>query len=89
MVPKHILTIYVYLINQEEINAVSVCTPNALHATMTIAALGAGKHVLCEKPMAATLDEAEQMNQAANQSGKMLMIGHNQRLSLHIRKQRK
>ncbi len=72
-------TDYIDLINQEEINAVSVCTPNALHATMTIAALGAGKHVLCEKPMAATLDEAEQMNQAANQSGKMLMIGHNQR----------
>ena len=46
---------------------------------MTIAALQAGKHVLCEKPMATTIEEAEQMNEAANQYGKIVMIGHNQR----------
>lgn len=40
------------------VDAVSVCTPNHLHGPQTVAALGAGKHVLCEKPMASSLDEA-------------------------------
>ncbi len=62
-----------------EIDAVSVCTPNYLHGSMTIAALNAGKHVLCEKPMATSQAEAEKMIEAAEQSGKKLMIGHNQR----------
>lgn len=70
---------YVDLLNNEEIEAVSICTPNIWHAPMTIAALEAGKHVLCEKPMATTLQEAEQMNARAEQCGKILMIGHNQR----------
>ena len=72
-------TDYIDLLNNKEINAVSICTPNIFHSPMTIAALQAGKHVLCEKPMATTIEEAEQMNEAANQSGKKLMIGHNQR----------
>ena len=49
------------------------------HAKMTIAALESGKHVLCEKPMATSLKDAEKMNEAASKSGKILMIGHNQR----------
>ena len=57
----------------------SICTPNVFHAPMAIAALQAGKHVLCEKPMATTIEEAERMNETANASGKILMIGHNQR----------
>ena len=72
-------TDYIDLLNDKEINAVSICTPNVFHAPMTIAALQAGKHVLCEKPMATTIEEAKQMNEAATQSGKILMIGHNQR----------
>lgn len=63
----------------EEIVAISVCTPNYLHARITVAALEAGKHVLCEKPMATSLADAEKMNEAAAKSGKILMIGHNQR----------
>lgn len=72
-------TDYIELLNDEEINAVSVCTPNVFHAPMSIAALQAGKHVLCEKPMATTIEDAERMNEATNVSGKILMIGHNQR----------
>ena len=69
-------TNYIDLLNDEEINAVSICTPNVFHAPMSIAALEAGKHVLCEKPMATTIAEAERMNEAAKESGKILMIGH-------------
>ena len=64
-----------------EIEAVSVCTANHAHAEATIAALKAGKHVLCEKPMAVTLEECEAMVAAAKESGKFLMIGQNQRLA--------
>ena len=44
-----------------DVDAVSVCTPNYLHAPVTLAALNAGKHVLCEKPMATTKDDALSM----------------------------
>lgn len=60
-------------------DAVSVCTPNALHAPMSIAAAKAGAHVLVEKPMAVTDAEAEAMIQAAKDNGVQLMVGHNQR----------
>lgn len=64
-----------------DIAAVSVCAANFAHAELTIAALNAGKHVLCEKPMAITLAECEAMVEAAKANGKFLMIGHNQRLA--------
>ena len=69
------------LLADPEIEAVSVCTANHAHAEATIAALKAGKHVLCEKPMAVTLEECEAMVAAAKESGKFLMIGQNQRLA--------
>ncbi|MCR6098025.1 Gfo/Idh/MocA family oxidoreductase [Salipaludibacillus agaradhaerens] len=74
-----VYTKYEDLIANKEIDAVSVCTPNYLHAPMSIAALNAGKHVLCEKPMATSKAEAEDMIEAAKASGKKLMIAHNQR----------
>lgn len=58
-----------------EIDAVSVCTWNSAHAPCTIAALKAGKNVLCEKPMATSAAEAKEMLAAARESGKLLMIG--------------
>jgi UDP-N-acetylglucosamine 3-dehydrogenase len=67
------------LLKNAEVDAVSVCTPNYLHAPISIAALNAGVHVLCEKPMATSTEEAEAMIAAAKASGKKLMIGHNQR----------
>ncbi|NLF31727.1 MAG: Gfo/Idh/MocA family oxidoreductase [Planctomycetes bacterium] len=60
-------------------DAVSVCTPNYLHAPQTIAALKAGAHVLCEKPMAISVAETRAMIRAARTARKQLMIAHNQR----------
>lgn len=72
-------TDYEELLKLEEIDVISVCLPNYLHAPVSVASLKAGKHVLCEKPMATTVMEANEMIQAAEESGKTLMIGHNQR----------
>ena len=67
------------LIECPEIDAVSICTANNAHAEMTVAALKAGKHVLCEKPMATALEECESMVFESERSGKKLMVAHNQR----------
>lgn len=62
------------LAKQNEIDVVSVCTPNGLHAEHTIKALRAGFHVLCEKPMALTAADCKQMMAAAEAAGKQLFI---------------
>ena len=72
---------YEELLADPAIEAVSVCAANHAHAEISIAALKAGKHVLCEKPMAISLEECEAMVAAARESGKYLMIGQNQRLA--------
>ena len=72
---------YEAMLADPEIDAVSVCAANFAHAEISVAALNAGKHVLCEKPMAVTLSECEAMVEAAKKNGKYLMIGHNQRLA--------
>lgn len=61
------------------IDAVDVCTATRSHCELTVKALEAGKHVLCEKPMAASAADARAMIAAAGKSGKKLMISHNQR----------
>ncbi|NMO94587.1 Gfo/Idh/MocA family protein [Paenibacillus lemnae] len=71
---------YEDILKNEKLDAVSVCTPNYLHAPMTIAAANAGLHVLVEKPMAVTAEEGEQMIEAAAKNNVYLMVGHNQRL---------
>lgn len=76
--PK-IYTKYEDLLADPDIQAVSVCLPTWLHAPTTIAALKAGKHVLCEKPMATSARDAQAMADAAKEAGKVLMISHNQR----------
>ncbi|MFT4415053.1 Gfo/Idh/MocA family protein [Fredinandcohnia humi] len=70
---------YEELLKNSSVDAVSVCTPNYLHAPISIAALEAGKHVLCEKPMATSREEALGMIEAAKKNNKKLMIAHNQR----------
>ncbi len=60
-------------------DAVSICTPNFLHAPLTIQSLEAGAAVLCEKPMATTLADAERMKATAQRTGKTLYIGFNHR----------
>lgn len=77
---------YEDVLDLKGVDAVSVCTPNAFHAPITIAALKAGKHTLCEKPMATSDQEARDMIAAAEKAKKFLMIGHNQRLMpLHVK----
>lgn len=72
-------TDYKEIVNLEEVDVISVCLPNYLHAPVSIASLNAGKHVLCEKPMATSKEEAEAMIDAAKVNNKKLMIAHNQR----------
>lgn len=69
------------LLADKSIDAVSICAANYAHAELTIKALEAGKHVLCEKPMATNLADCEAMVECAKKNGKFLMIGHNQRLA--------
>lgn len=64
-----------------DVDAVSVCVANRFHAEISIQALKAGKHVLCEKPMATTPEDCEKMVATAKEMGKYLMIGQNQRLA--------
>ena len=72
---------YEAMLADKSIDAVSVCTANHTHAMITIAALEAGKHVLCEKPMATSLEDCRAMVAASQRTGKKLMLGHNQRLT--------
>lgn len=72
-------TNYKAVIKLADIDAISVCLPNYLHAPVSIDALNSGKHVLCEKPMATSTEEAEAMISAAKTNGKKLMVAHNQR----------
>ncbi|WP_225046573.1 Gfo/Idh/MocA family protein [Lacticaseibacillus kribbianus] len=64
---------------KEDLDVVHVLTPNAAHAPLTIAALEAGCHVMCEKPMAKTAAEAQAMLDAARRTGKKLTIGYQNR----------
>ena len=59
------------------VGLVSITTPNRLHREMALAALAAGKHVWCEKPLALTLAEAEEMAAAAERAGVRTMVGYN------------
>jgi len=77
-VPK-VFTSYQELLAEEDIDGVSVCTPNYLHSTVSIAAMEAGKHVLCEKPMALNVTEAQRMVEVARKTGRKFMMGFNQR----------
>jgi predicted dehydrogenase len=69
------------LLADKSIDAVSVCTSNVTHAEITLAALKAGKHVLCEKPMATILADCEAMVKTARECKRTLMIGQNQRMA--------
>ena len=59
-----------------DVEAVSICTPSPTHADIAVAALAAGKHVLCEKPLARTLAHARRIVEADHQSAGLLMVGH-------------
>jgi UDP-N-acetylglucosamine 3-dehydrogenase len=74
---------YEDLLARDDIDAVSICTPNYLHGPQTVDALQAGKHVLCEKPMTTTVDAATAMVKAAEETDKILMVGFTHRYMKH------
>lgn len=74
-----VYTDYRELLAEKDIEVVHVLTPNVSHCELTVAALEAGKHVMCEKPMAATTADAKKMLEAQKKSGKLLTIGYQNR----------
>ena len=70
---------YKELLKDKSIEVVHVCTPNRSHSFITVDALEAGKHVMCEKPMAINAAEAKKMVDAAKRTGKKLTIGYQNR----------
>ena len=74
-----VYTDYKELLADPEIDVVHVCTPNRSHADISIDAMHAGKHVMCEKPMAKTAADARLMLDAAKRTGKKLTIGYQNR----------
>ena len=86
---KHVFTDYNDLVAMPELDAVSVCTPNNFHAPPTIAALEAGKHVICEKPIAGNANDGQAMVDAQKASGKVLQIGLQSRFGTEARTLRK
>jgi predicted dehydrogenase len=77
----HVYQDYREMLEAEDIEAVSICTYNQAHRAPTVDALKAGKHVLVEKPMAATLEDAVAMTAAAHESDKILMVALKARYS--------
>jgi len=74
-----VYTDYKKLLEDKTIDVVHVCTPNRSHSFITVDALDAGKHVMCEKPMAKTAADARRMYEAAVATGKKLTIGYQHR----------
>ncbi len=84
-----VYTDYKKLLEDSSIDTIHVCTPNKSHAPITIDALNAGKHVMCEKPMAKTYTDAKAMLDAAKKNNKILTIGYQNRClqeSLYLKK---
>jgi len=70
---------YKQLLGVEGVDAVDICTPTKSHAEIAVAAANAGKHVLCEKPIALTIEEADRMIKACEDNHVKLMIAHSRR----------
>lgn len=70
---------YEDVLNDETVDGVILCVSNRYHCDMTVQALQHKKHVLCEKPMAVTVEEAKKMIETAKDEGRYLMIAHQQR----------
>ena len=64
------------LIADPSVDAVDICMPTPMHAPLAIAAMRAGKHVFCEKPMSLSLDDCAAMERTARETGRQLMVGH-------------
>lgn len=69
------------LLADDSVDVVDICVPSGFHADLTISALRAGKHVLCEKPLASSAEQIERVIVARDESGKLLMTGQNMRFT--------
>src|SRR5262245_20687103 len=67
------------LLDDPDVDLVVLATPSHVHAEQTIESLGRGKHVVCEKPMALSISDADRMIAAAEKGGRLLTIFHNMR----------
>jgi len=74
-------TDYDEILNDPDVDVVLIASRNQLHASQTIAALKAGKHVFVEKPMALTMEECREIHEAAQQAGRHVSVGFNRRFS--------
>jgi predicted dehydrogenase len=78
---KKFTTDFRELVDNPDLDIIDVCSPNNSHSQHTIAALDAGKHVLCEKPLAPTVDQIRKMIAARDRAEKLLMTGHHFRFT--------
>ncbi len=74
-----VYTDYKELLQNPEVDAIDICTPNYMHSVIAVDAFAAGKHVFCEKPDAVSPQEQLKMKQASEESGKLLMVMRNNR----------
>lgn len=81
-----VITDYRQALADPAVDAVSVCLPNSLHMPVTVDALNAGKHVLCEKPISVSLENAIKMKEAADKNGRILNIGVVNRFNTAVNK---
>lgn len=79
-----VYTDYKQMLQDGDIDVVDICTPNLYHSEIAIAALEAGIHVFCEKPDAVNPEEAQKMADAAEASGKLLMVMRNNRFNPYV-----
>ncbi|RED85237.1 Gfo/Idh/MocA family protein [Cohnella phaseoli] len=80
-----VYTDYRELLADADVDAISICTWNNTHAPISIAALKAGKHVLVEKPLCRTMEEAHEVEAAVRSSGKLLQVGYVRRYDPNVK----
>ena len=80
---------YAQMLKESEIDAISICTPSGMHADQSIAALEAGKHVLCEKPLALCAADAQRVCDAEKKAGKLVSVVFQTRYEKDIRELRR
>jgi len=85
---KHTFTDYQELLDSNIVDAISVCTPTRQHYEVVAYAIKCGLHILCEKPLVATMEEADRIVESVGRSGKKFMVGFNYRFLPNHRKAR-
>src|SRR5918993_5343957 len=82
--PEKAFASYDAMLADPDLEAVIIATADAFHVPAATRALGAGKHVLCEKPLGVTVEEAEELQKVAEASGLVLQVGHMKRFDAGI-----